>query len=521
MADLIARSRAPARADDRCLRSAHPVAGTSPRAGAFGPPDERRGRAGRAGLGSLPPRRDHPACRGIRTRAPPVAGDLLIDDEVRAVDPPPRCRAAGGRVGGQPRSLGRTPRLGGGGHRHPRGVPGTSVAIARSGDVRGRRAHDHPRVSRHPRSVGPLAALLVAVAALSGCAAAGGSDGSDRRCLRRRLPPGRRSIPTVTPTTISTWPSGAAAASPTGWPPRPSTLETLRGRESGRSPRGPLRRCRRRSRGLHPVWPAASRRRPRRPHPLCGRPQAHQGTPRGRQGGAFREHFYAVESRGVNLVYRVIDGLKSSTFQSVRPVIGPMEDLQQWAVQEAKWLDRLPGTSVLRARAARLATWRGSGGAGDPPRIPPATRQAKLTRGWCAADPRPAGRSGWPKSASSDWARRAATDARHARTPRRVSGERRAGILSDMMRAMNEEEQTWVEDVARRASTRSFWTAGRYGAQPLLLPRRLWVRNGSASASIARPDGVPERDATRFASRLAPRSTIMRPGASTWAEGEA
>jgi hypothetical protein len=45
-----------------------------------------------------------------------------------------------------------------------------------------------------------------------------------------------------------------------------------------------------------------------------------------------------------------------------------------------------------------------------------------------------------------------------------------------MMRSMNEEEQTWVEDVARRFDAVVFWTAGRYGAQPLLLPRRLWVR---------------------------------------------
>src|SRR6187397_26860 len=38
---------------------------------------------------------------------------------------------------------------------------------------------DHPGVSRNPRSAGPLAALLAAVAALSGCAAAGGSGGAD------------------------------------------------------------------------------------------------------------------------------------------------------------------------------------------------------------------------------------------------------------------------------------------------------------------------------------------------------
>jgi hypothetical protein len=56
----------------------------------------------------------------------------------------------------------------------------------------------------------------------------------------------------------------------------------------------------------------------------------------------FREHFYAVESRGVNLVYRVAEGLQDTTFRSVRPVIGPMQDLQRWAIQESRWLDRHP-----------------------------------------------------------------------------------------------------------------------------------------------------------------------------------
>lgn len=55
-----------------------------------------------------------------------------------------------------------------------------------------------------------------------------------------------------------------------------------------------------------------------------------------------------------------------------------------------------------------------------------------------------------------------------------------------MMRAMNEEEQTWVEDVARRFDALVFWTAGRYGAQPLLLPRRLWVRRQRVRVSHQR-----------------------------------
>jgi hypothetical protein len=56
-----------------------------------------------------------------------------------------------------------------------------------------------------------------------------------------------------------------------------------------------------------------------------------------------------------------------------------------------------------------------------------------------------------------------------------------------MMRAMSDEEQTWVEEVARRFNAVVFWTAGRYGAQPLLLPRRLWVRKHRVRVSQHRP----------------------------------
>lgn len=44
------------------------------------------------------------------------------------------------------------------------------------------------------------------------------------------------------------------------------------------------------------------------------------------------------------------------------------------------------------------------------------------------------------------------------------------------MRTMSQEEQAWVERTARTCDALVFWTVGRYGAQPLLLPRRLWVR---------------------------------------------
>jgi hypothetical protein len=75
---------------------------------------------------------------------------------------------------------------------------------------------------------------------------------------------------------------------------------------------------------------------------------------------AFRTHFYAVEARGVNLVYAAIDGMQRSTFRSVRPAIRPFEDLHRWAIQEDRWLDRHPAhtcfASVQRAwaRGVRL-----------------------------------------------------------------------------------------------------------------------------------------------------------------------
>ena len=40
---------------------------------------------------------------------------------------------------------------------------------------------------------------------------------------------------------------------------------------------------------------------------------------------------------------------------------------------------------------------------------------------------------------------------------------------------MSQGEQAWVEQTARSADALVFWTVGRYGAQPLLLPRRLWA----------------------------------------------
>lgn len=50
------------------------------------------------------------------------------------------------------------------------------------------------------------------------------------------------------------------------------------------------------------------------------------------------------------------------------------------------------------------------------------------------------------------------------------------------MRAMSQEEQAWVEQTARGFDALVFWTVGRYGAQPLLMPRRLWAPRRKKSA---------------------------------------
>ncbi len=61
--------------------------------------------------------------------------------------------------------------------------------------------------------------------------------------------------------------------------------------------------------------------------------------------------------------------------------------------------------------------------------------------------------------------------------PRRgVDGRSRSRFATlPSMRAMSQEEQAWVEQAAKGFDAVIFWTVGRYGAQPLLLPRRLWA----------------------------------------------
>jgi hypothetical protein len=49
------------------------------------------------------------------------------------------------------------------------------------------------------------------------------------------------------------------------------------------------------------------------------------------------------------------------------------------------------------------------------------------------------------------------------------------GWYARVMRTMSQEEQAWIEGAARGFDALVFWTVGRYGAQPLLLPRRLWA----------------------------------------------
>ncbi|MBX3031772.1 MAG: hypothetical protein KF809_16610 [Chloroflexi bacterium] len=54
------------------------------------------------------------------------------------------------------------------------------------------------------------------------------------------------------------------------------------------------------------------------------------------------------------------------------------------------------------------------------------------------------------------------------------------------MRSINDEEQAWIEEVARTFDALVFWTIGRYGAQPLLLPRRTWTRKRRVRVSQQR-----------------------------------
>ena len=206
---------------------------------------------------------------------------------------------------------------------------------------------DHRDVSRRPRSVGPLVALLVAVAALSGCAAAGGGGGpiadADTVCSDAFVHVAAIDPGAATPTdldlairrclSLTDW-LAAAAEHP----------EALR----GASPVDHLEdRCMAADAGLSgytlcgmlrvataTATPAPTRRptpRPTRPPP---RSVAMWDT--------YRAHVYEIEARGVNLVYQALDGLQRTTFRSIRPVVGPLQDLQRWADQEAKWLDRHP-----------------------------------------------------------------------------------------------------------------------------------------------------------------------------------
>jgi hypothetical protein len=206
---------------------------------------------------------------------------------------------------------------------------------------------DHPGVSRNPRSAGPLAALLAAVAALSGCAAAGGSGGADADavCTDAFIQVAAISAADATPTdldlavrrcrSLTDW-LAAAAEHPEALRGA-SPVEYLEGRcaapdagLAGYTLCGLLRVA------TATATPAPTKRPAHTPKPTKAPPR------RVAMWDTFRTHFYTVESRGVNLVYRAIDGMESSTFRSVRPAIGPFEDLNRWAVQEANWLDDHP-----------------------------------------------------------------------------------------------------------------------------------------------------------------------------------
>jgi hypothetical protein len=63
---------------------------------------------------------------------------------------------------------------------------------------------------------------------------------------------------------------------------------------------------------------------------------------------------------------------------------------------------------------------------------------------------------------------------------------RTPGCYARRVRTMSQEEQAWVEQTARGFDALVFWTVGRYGAQPLLLPRRLWAPRRKVRSSQQR-----------------------------------
>jgi hypothetical protein len=218
--------------------------------------------------------------------------------------------------------------------------------------------------------VGPLTALLVAAAALAGCSAADGSSGADAGAVCSdafvqvaAIDPSR-----ATPTdldlairrcrSLTDWLAAAAAhpealrgASPVDHLEDRCAVDTGL---AGYTLCGMLRVA------AGTATPAPTRRPTPRPTKAPPRSIAMWDT--------YRAHVYEVEARGVNLVYRVLDGIQRTTFRSIRPVVGPMQDLQRWADREAKWLDRHPAHKCyahvqrawrrgvgLVAQAARLA----------------------------------------------------------------------------------------------------------------------------------------------------------------------
>ncbi len=200
-------------------------------------------------------------------------------------------------------------------------------------------------MSRRPRSIAPLAALLIAAAALSGCTAAGGSNGADAEAVCRDAFAQVAAIDPAKATSTDLDLAVRRCRSLTDWLAAAAEYpDALR----GASPVDYLEdRCAAADAGLagytlcgllRAATATATPRPTKRPTP---RPT--KAPPRSvAMWDAFREHFYAVESRGVNLVYRAVDALEHTTFRSVRPILGPMRDLQRWAVEEAKWLDRHP-----------------------------------------------------------------------------------------------------------------------------------------------------------------------------------
>ena len=204
----------------------------------------------------------------------------------------------------------------------------------------------HGHRSRLPRLITALTALLLAATVLAGCTTAGqggGGGGGNTLCddafaMAAAIEADIASVTDLDPAirrcrSLEEW-TDAAADHP----------EALRGTTSEQHLED---RCGDPSAGLAGYQVCALLRAESAtpaPRPTSRpTPKATRAPPwPARAWATFRDHYYKVESRGVNLMYLAVDGIQNSTFRRRGPAIGPIEGLRTWAVNELRWLDRHP-----------------------------------------------------------------------------------------------------------------------------------------------------------------------------------